>query len=133
MWETNSSSTHSICIEPLYSDSLMDIVDWLPRDAENLVLEGRSYSGYDEVRDLRDKLEYVAAFGDQFEVPGWFAVLHAVIEEQTGLHLMKGEDFSVNAFWDYMFDHDLAAVVFEPEWLRNFIFNPNSYATVMGT
>lgn len=111
----------------------MDIIDWLPLEATNLVLEGRSYSGYDEVKELRDKLEYVAAFGDQFEVPGWFAILHNVIMEQTGLHLMKAPYFSSNAFWDYMFDSDMSIVQFEEDWLRNFIFNPDSYAEVLAT
>ena len=136
VFETNSSSTHSISIA---SFSEGDLMDTIPLDVYgNIVLEGGEFGW--EIEDYSDalsKANYVAIYIEQWASP--YAKEHFrkkfvdVLREQTSCDevvLNFSEDYSKEN-WSFI-DHQSVEAqqldwLFESsETLRQFIFNPKS-------
>lgn len=131
VFETNSSSTHSISIAS-YSEG--DLMDTLPLDEYgNVVLNGGEFGW--EVEDYRDaltKANYVAIYIQQWapsdQKDGFMKLFTGVLREQTSCNKVV---FNFDGNWSYI-DHQSVEDgqmdwLFESsETLREFIFNPKS-------
>lgn len=142
VFETNSSSTHSISIA--YSSSVGDLMSILPvNDEGNVVLNGGEFGWADETfHNAQTKASYLAVYcmqwcGDRKD--DFLSILFDVIKKQTGCHQIilnfTCEYTSTDdQNWSYI-DHQSAEsqdyhYLFEnPEQIRQFIFNPNSTLT----
>jgi hypothetical protein len=136
VFETNSSSTHSLSVSPCDS---RDLLDTLPLNEDgNVVLAGGEFGW--EIEDYTDaysKANYAAIYVSSWageKSDRYHEVLDSVIQEQTGCSNVV---YDFNTTWeddcetsyidhqsveggqlDYLFD--------DPELLRQFIFNPGS-------
>lgn len=141
VFETNSSSTHSISIA--YSNSPDDLMDILLPDSEgNIVLNGGEFGWSEEYfYDAQTKASYLAVYcaewcGDRKDE--FFAILFDVIKKQTGCNQVilnftceysYSDKDSKN--WSYI-DHQSAEsqdyhyLFDDPEQIRQFVFNPKS-------
>lgn len=126
VFETNSSSTHSISIS-----ENMDLLDSItPNEDGNIVLTGGEF-GWSWIRfnDTLTKANYCAV--DQKDNEQNLALLVKVLKDQTGakeiIFYFSEDDNKPN--WSYI-DHDSEGnsnTVFKnEETLRNFLFNPKS-------
>lgn len=138
VFETNSSSTHSISIAEADPSVLMDV--WTPDEEGNITLNGGEF-GWDPCSygDVDSKASYMAIYaldwsGENKEKH--LQVLLDVLKEQTGckdavFNFTSDFDSKDGKHWSYI-DHQSVEghnydYVFEdPELLRQFIFNPNS-------
>lgn len=138
VFETNSSSTHSISIATQTQGALMDT---LPLDKERvLILEGGEF-GWEEAsyKDALTKANYMAIYALQWgkEESGKFIkIFEDVVKEQTGARKIE---YAFTTSWqagpDEVFayiDHQSVEnknyhyVFQDREKLRQFIFNPLS-------
>ena len=139
VFETNSSSTHSISISDVDPNMLMGT---LPLVDGNVVLEGGRF-GWDQetFHDSQSKASYLAIYIQSW-VPNeeqkqrFKDLFEKVIQEQTGCQGIVynfSTDWNVEGkSWSYI-DHQSVEnqeyhYLFEDKnLLRNFIFNDNSY------
>jgi len=129
VFETNSSSTHSICISE-YSDGILDTLG--VDDDGVLHLEGGQFGW--EIEDYYDpntKANYCAI--DTVNSPEKRDMLVKVLKDHTGAKEVSF-DFSLDDYkhnnWSYI-DHQSAGTSFEAfaseHTLKMFIFNPKSW------
>lgn len=133
VFETNSSSTHSICIS-----NKKDILDMLPVDDKGVCSIHPGEFGW-EIADYSDaptKASYCLAFA-KTEDPedgssiGCEDMLREVVMEATGAKEVvfvkhAGDGYTQFGYIDHQ-SHRVAANIFESKkTLRDFIFNPNS-------
>lgn len=136
VFETNSSSTHSISIANTDSGKLMEIV--VPNDEGNIVLYGGEFGWeYNKYYDALNKASYMAIYAVDWcgeRSDEFVQILKDVIKEQTGCKdviFAFSSDYD-SCHWSYI-DHQSVEnqeyhYLFEDsELLRQFIFNPNSY------
>lgn len=135
VFETNSSSTHSISVSEVNSDELMD--NTMAMDGEdNVVVESGEFGWEQEVyNDSVTKASYMLTYvknycGDREEE--FESMLRDVIKEQTGCNDVIFNDTGERYYkWGYI-DHQSSShhqyhFVFESkETLRQFIFNRES-------
>ncbi len=127
VFETNSSSSHSISIEPS-SDGLYDTI--IPDEEGNIVLTGGEFGwGIDEYNDAITKANYCAV--DQLNNEDRIDMLKEVIKEQTGCNdvIIDISDSWRDPNYSYI-DHESVGTSLEAfeskETLRDFIFSKNS-------
>lgn len=142
VFETNSSSTHSISIAPGNEELLMD-TSLKPDENGNVILQGGEFGwDYDSYYDAQSKASYMAIYascwsGDKKEE--FIEKLKRVIIEQTGakdvlFNFTEEYDSKDGKNWSYI-DHqsvdseDYHWVFDDEETLRQFIFNRNSVLT----
>lgn len=121
IFETNSSSSHSITICNDIKNYVLDYID--PDDDGSITLTGGEYGWqWDYFNDAREKANYCAQTFHNHEAE--LQLLTEVLIEQTGA------DQIIFDLYGYV-DHDSDGVAFEAainkETLKNFIFNKNSY------
>jgi len=132
VFETNSSSSHSISIS-----SEVGLMDTLKLNGDGDVeLDGGEF-GWDEesFNDAQIKASYLAIYSkiyypdDEIGEDKLKDILSMVIQEQTGCDRVIFAFTSENAYIDHQsIDSQTYHYLFEdPEQLRQFIFNPNSY------
>lgn len=137
VFETNSSSTHSITLGP-NNDSIMDT---LPLDFQgNVVLLGGEF-GWEicNYKDANSKASYAAIYALDWsgaKSEEFVKTLKDTIVDQTGCKDVIFDfstDWSVDmhettSYIDHQSveDNDLDYLFEDPELLRNFIFNKNS-------
>ena len=124
-FESNSSSSHSICIAaggPLFETLV-------PDDDGILRLEGGEFGwGYEDYDHVGMKAEYIAtALRDMSDDDPPRAMFIRVLKEHTGakeVRMPDGKD------WSVYIDHQSSHVPFEAleseDKLKNFLFNPDS-------
>jgi hypothetical protein len=131
MFETNSSSTHSIVLS--YENKFTP--DKLPiTNGEIHIYPGEFGWGPDEFTDAATKASYALTHVKDIECADSLEMLRKVIEEETGLtaffYPLGREEYYQ---WGYI-DHQSRGVgseAFESERaLRNFIFNPESILVI---
>ena len=119
VFETNSSSTHSISVAKDEMDFVMDTI-YPDQDGKILVLGCEFGWGWEKLNDSMTKLAYV--FQDQEDRRD---MIIEVVKEQTG-----AEEVIFDEAGGYI-DHDGCGtadeVCYNKETLRNFIFNKNSW------
>jgi len=127
VFETNSSSSHSISIEPS-SDGLYDTI--IPDEEGNVVLTGGEFGWeIEEHIDALTKANYCAV--DQLDNDDRIEMLKEVIKEQTGCNdvVINFSDDWKKANYSYI-DHASSGTSDEAfhskEDLRDFIFSKNS-------
>ncbi len=127
VFETNSSSSHSITISNISDDGLMDL-SLIPDENGNIVLNGGEFGWqWERFNDALTKANYCAVDGRNNEL------LREVICEQTGakdvIFNFTTTDYTSNNH-SYI-DHDSEGVSYEAvsskENLRQFIFNKTSW------
>ena len=128
VFETNSSSTHSLSISSVgglyqtlrHSDGIISV----PLGFYEFGWEQETY--YDAESKLAYLLIYVRDWsnGKQKE---FFEILKEVVEKQTGCTLIDNENEDGYIDHQSVEDCDLHYMFHEPELIRQFIFNPNSY------
>lgn len=127
VFETNSSSTHSITIS---SAKMLDQVDL---SGKKLVLNGGEFGWeWEQYNDWETKANYCAQFlarlqsyGEKATVDEFRAeMLENVIKEHTGA---SSVDVTPTGYIDHDSVHVANDAFKDEESLRNFIFNPNSY------
>lgn len=124
VFETNSSSTHSISIS-----KSAKMLDSLPTDANGIVIVRSNEFGWEEetYNDAETKASYCLTYCKNYD-PSKLDMLTRVIMSQTGARVIAYVGESDND-WGYI-DHqssDVCAMAFEDEEnLRMFIFNPDS-------
>jgi hypothetical protein len=129
VFETNSSSTHSITIsEGVLNDEMLDTI--IPNEDGVITLTGGEFGWeVEEYNDALTKANYCAIDNAYDEEK--MEMLNQVIEEQTGARLVVHEfdDNWGSPNWSYI-DHQSRGTsdeAFESkEVLRQFIFNKNS-------
>lgn len=135
MFETNSSSTHSLVIngEPgVFTDTLWS------RDGQTVVVEGGEYGWeYNTYHCAGGKLDYMATliFGEYEDDKESQEMLCRVVKEQTGYDLIWKP--RMRASWsgdgtmvaDVYIDHQSVGRIWDgsEEELKNIIFNPGYY------
>lgn len=127
VFETNSSSSHSISIEPS-SDGLYDTI--IPDEEGNVILCGGEFGWeIEEYTDALTKANYCAV--DQLNDDSKIEMLKEVIKEQTGCNdvIINFSDEWNKANYSYI-DHASRGTTneafYSKEDLRNFIFSKNS-------
>jgi len=127
VFETNSSSSHSITIEPS-NDGLYDII--IPDDDGNITLTGGEFGwGIEEFSDALTKANYCGV--DNLSNEDKLDILKEVIREQTGCNeviIDISEDWkdANHSYIDHE-SHGTSDEAFESkETLRDFIFSKNS-------
>ena len=135
VFETNSSSTHSISVSELNSDELMDNVMFMNGD-DNVVVEPGEFGWEQEVyNDSATKASYMLTYvknycGDKEEE--FESMLKDVIKEQIGcddvIFNESGDQYYKYGYIDHQSSGNNAYhFVFEnKETLRQFIFNKES-------
>lgn len=124
IFETNSSSTHSISICEDIKNYVMDYIE--PDGDGNIILTGGSFGwAWEKFDDAKTKANYCAqAISEMEKYPKEALMLAEVISEQTGAN-----EIIFDFGYGYV-DHQSEGVAFEAfsskETLRNFIFNKNS-------
>jgi hypothetical protein len=136
VFETNSSSTHSLSI----SSSSTDLLDTLPLNEQGEVVLNGGQFGW-EVEDYSDagtKASYAAIYVSDWsgkKSAEFKEVLDTVIKQQTGCSNVVynfSTDWSSDARETSYIDHQsveggqLDYLFEDPELLRQFIFNPRS-------
>lgn len=137
VFETNSSSTHSISIS---SDNSADLMDVLPVDENGaVVLEGGEFGWEQETyHDAMSKANYMMVYAldwSRERKEDFLKTLRDVIQEQTGCNEVVFKiDGNEGEFYPYGYiDHqsvenyDYDYVFEDKEKLRQFIFNKDSY------
>ena len=138
VFETNSSSTHSISISKLNDNDILDVL--IPDEDGNIVLHGGEFGWELETyNDAQSKASYAAIYVMQWareDSENFKEILIDIIKEQTGCNEVifdfssKYNDESGKE-WAYI-DHqsvedkDLHYMFEDPSKLRNFIFNKQS-------
>ncbi len=136
VFETNSSSTHSLSIS---SGDSTDLLSTLPLDEEgNVVLIGGQFGwGIEDYTDADIKANYAAIYVESWageKSEEYREVLNSVIKQQTGCFSVV---YDLNTSWEEgkdpsYIDHQsveggqLDYLFEDPELLRQFIFNPRS-------
>lgn len=119
VWETNSSSSHSVSIADETKQFVLDTL--YPNDEGVIVIEGEEF-GWEWFKhnDAATKASYAAI---QFQYDDTtLDLIREIIMEQTG-----AEDVTFNLDGGYI-DHDSTGILSSrKEDLRNFIFNKNSW------
>jgi hypothetical protein len=119
VWETNSSSSHSVSIADETKQFVLDTL--YPNDEGVIVIEGDEF-GWDWFKhnDAATKASYAAI---QFQYDDTtLDLIREIIMEQTG-----ADDVTFNLDSGYI-DHDSRGILSSSkEDLRNFIFNKNSW------
>ena len=120
VFETNSSSTHSLSI----SDSHNYIIIKTDED-NNIVISGEFKFGwgYDELYDFEDKVAYY--YLDNMYDEDSIDFLKEVIIDETGANDVI---FDINEYYSWI-DHQSHGTTdgLTREELKDFLFNPNSY------
>ena len=127
VFETNSSSSHSISISRLTDG----IYDTIPPDKNGIIkLSGGQYGWEWETYSLSiDKANYAATFAKDSKEQ--LNILAEVIKDHTGARKVK-YDFGTDDYCAYI-DHQSAATETSAEFfnskksLKDFLFNPKSY------
>jgi hypothetical protein len=135
VFETNSSSTHSISIVTADLNSVMDTI--IPDEDGNIILSGGDF-GWEQAtyHDAETKANYMLVYamdwsGDKKDE--FLERLKEVIIEQTGCNdvIFKGNssDYYEFGYIDHQSaeDHDYHYIFYDKEELRQFIFNGASY------
>jgi len=138
VFETNSSSTHSISISELNDNDILDVL--IPDEDGNIVLEGGEF-GWDinAYNDAQSKASYAAIYAMEWardDSENFIKILINVIKEQTGcneviFNFSSEYNDQSGKKWAYI-DHQSVEdkklhYMFEnPSTLRNFIFNKKS-------
>lgn len=123
VFETNSSSTHSICISE--SKCVMDKLPFEEDGTTIFIHPGEFGWEVEDYFDAATKASYCMMFATTVDPDGGYdRMLQEVIKEETGAKMVlfvEGEGYI-----DHQ-SHDVAREAFKSkEALRNFIFNPNS-------
>jgi len=127
VFETNSSSSHSITIEPS-NDGLYDTI--IPDDDGNIILTGGEFGwGIEEHNDALTKANYCGV--DNLLNEDKLDMLKEVIREQTGCNeviIDISEDWkdSNHSYIDHQSHGTSREALESKETLRQFIFNKNS-------
>ena len=142
VFETNSSSTHSISISELNDNDILDVL--VPDEHGNIILEGGEFGWEAETYyDAESKASYAAIYTMDWareDSERFKEILINVIKEQTGcneviFNFTNEYNDKSGKEWAYI-DHqsvedkDLHYMFEDPSKLRNFIFNKQS---VLGT
>jgi hypothetical protein len=125
-FETNSSSTHSLCIGTLEN---WDTI--IPNENNEVILEGGEFGWqWEKFNDALTKANYCAvAFLDS---ESYLEMLKEVIMEHTGckeiviLAELDNYESPYDSYIDHQSINEAADSIYSKEDLRNFIFNPNS-------
>jgi hypothetical protein len=137
VFETNSSSSHSISISDKNDSDLMDN-SLIPDENGNVTLEGGQFGfGTDDYYDAQSKASYMGIYAIEWakdESENFQNILIDVIKKQTGCKevIFKFSKDYDDENWSYI-DHqsveseDYHYVFYNPEELRQFIFNKKSY------
>lgn len=137
VFETNSSSSHSISIGDINDDFVMDLT-LIPDHNGNIILTGGEFGReWSKYNDATTKVNYLMVSVGSNSIEGnkeKQELLKTVIKEQTGCNKVifrpHQESYSDSVTFGYV-DHQSAKlhnVVFNSqEDLRNFIFNKNSW------
>jgi hypothetical protein len=129
VFETNSSSSHSVSISAITENTILDIM--LPDEDGNIVLIGGKFGW--EVKQYNDawtKANYCAI--DFFYNPDKISMLIQAIKEQTGCNdvLIKADlenwDSEYNSYIDHQSSGIISNEISSIQDVKNFIFNPNS-------
>ena len=122
VFETNSSSTHSI-----RTVKGMDMLETVYPDEDGVLrLRGDEFGwGWERHNDALTKLNYCATYYALY-CPDYLPNFEEIIKEHTGIKTIENlvsEDWG-NENYAYI-DHQSRNVIkSDPEWLINFIFNP---------
>lgn len=127
VFETNSSSTHSVSIA---SDSDGILESLYPNEKGILLLKGGEFGWeWEKYNDAETKANYCAVFAKDSEE--LTELLHNVIKEHTGAKEVKFLDEGNIGYIDHQSNFgeggDALKVFDSPETLKNFIFNPRSW------
>lgn len=138
LFETNSSSSHSISISEDTSDYLMDTT-MVPDNKGRIVLDGGEFGwGYDEYKDALTKANYLSVYckyfeDDEIEGKSLVYILNWVIEDQTGaVDVVSNAELDYESLTFSYIDHQsyedkqLHFLFEDKEKLRQFIFNKES-------
>lgn len=138
IFETNSSSSHSLTIAEYKEGQLLDTL-YPDYGTTDTLTVGSDEFGWDWATfdDAATKLSYCAIYvrdwveGD--DQPKFFDILTKVIQEHTGIKNIiypyeKGDYTDYTGYIDHQSveDRDLDYLFENPELLRQFIFNPES-------
>jgi len=131
VFETNSSSSHSISISDKNDSDLMDN-SLIPNEDGNVILYGGTFGWeIEDYFDAQTKASYMAIYASEWardETENFITILKDTIKKQTGCKdvIFQFEEYS-------SIDHqsvegeDYHYVFYNPEELRQFIFNKESY------
>lgn len=125
VFETNSSSTHSISLATDF-DCLTDTI--IPNDNGTITIYGEEFGwGVDYYNDCRTKLSYLlTAFHDRDESA--FERVIRIVKEHTGAENVifdLNEGYIDHQSYDVPFD-----VLENDEFIRVFLFNPKSQLVI---
>lgn len=118
VFETNSSSTHSICI---CQDAALN--DTIPHKG-TITLEGGEFSW--EIRtytDAETKANYLAQYANEtYKLEEWGRMVKEVVEEQTGAKVI----LKPTGYIDHQSVGNFDDVFTDKEHIRSFIFSKDS-------
>jgi hypothetical protein len=119
VFETNSSSTHSVHID---NETILLDTSLVPNEEGELYFYGNDYGWeVESYNDAHSKIDYVSLLIN----PEQEKMLVDVIKEQTGA---KEVNFKKEGYVDHGSEHGIVGEAFtDKETLRNYIFNMNSF------
>ncbi len=129
VFESASSSVHSVCIPEILEDNMLDFTSLVPNDEDEIRLTGGDFGWeIEEYTDANTKANYMAVYVSQNYPTSVInevllsTILSDVIQKQTGA---KKIVLDVEGYIDHQSveDQDYHWLFEEPETLRNFIFN----------
>ena len=123
VFETNSSSTHSISICNMNPD---DVMNHLPVDGNGTLtipLDGEFGWEFDSYNDVYSKTQYLAISSESS--PKQREKLEYVLKKQTGCD--RVEYVRDNGYIDHQSHGICNEVLAKADLIRDFIFNPNSF------
>lgn len=135
VFETNSSSTHSITISAINSNDILDVLS-LNEDG-NVVLNGGEFGWeYENYSDAETKASYMAIYASEWsgeKREEHIEIIKSVIKDQTGCNdviFNFSSDYN-GTNWSYIDhqsveDRDYDYLFESPNQLKDFIFNKNS-------
>jgi hypothetical protein len=125
VWETNSSSSHSISIADADKQFVVD-TSFMPEEDGVLKLYGGDFGWeWNKINDAETKANYCAVYAmhDSYKSD----MLSEVLQEQTGAKEVEFAFSDGDSYIDHQ-SNDIASDAFgSKEKLRNFIFNLNSW------
>ena len=137
VWETNSSSTHSLTVAAFAEGDILDTL--YPNNNNQIIVEPMDFGwDWEDYSDPQTKLSYCAIYARDWvgdDTDKYLAILTSVIQKQVGIDIEVQyplEKSKSGYYRDGYIDHqsvedrDLDYLFQEPELLRQFIFNPKS-------
>ena len=137
VFETNSSSSHSLTVANFKAGDVLDTL--YPNSEGSIIVEAREFGWeWEDYNDPTSKLAYCAIYARDWvgneDISKYLKILTTVVRDHVGdIDVEFPLDVSKSGYFEKGYidhqsveNHDLDYLFEDPEQLRQFIFNPKS-------